>query len=274
MFLTFYPLFYANYYVIQRLFLPIFYLFLPFFGHFKHTLKFMAQNKFMLVIFFRAIIIFVTLIVIMRLMGKRQIGEMQPFEFIITLLIAELACVPMTDVSIPLIYGIVSVFAVFILHQALTLLEQSCTLFRRIVDGKPSVVINKCGVDVKELKKNNMDVSDLIESLRSTGNFSLDSVHYAIYESNGKLSVLKSENSTTSEQMPILIVSCGRVQKNNLKLLDVGNDFITDLMKTNRIARLKDIQILTLDGGGNVYLQVKGQNYKTFKITLPNGVSW
>ncbi len=228
----------------------------------------------MLVIFFRAIIIFATLIVIMRLMGKRQIGEMQPFEFIITLLIAELACVPMTDVSIPLIYGIVSVFAVFILHQTLTILEQSCSLFRRIVDGKPSVVINKNGVDVNELKKNNMDVNDLIESLRSTGNFTLDSVHYAIYESNGKLSVLKSEKSGNCEQMPILLVSCGRVQKHNLSLLKLDADFLNTFMKDNQIKSLKQIQVLTLDGCGNVYLQLVGQKYKTLKINLPQGVYW
>ena len=93
----------------------------------------------MLIIFIRAIIIFVTLVVIMRLMGKRQIGEMQPFEFIITLLIAELACVPMTDVSIPLVYGVVSIIAVFILHQILTILEQSSQRFKSVIDGKPAV---------------------------------------------------------------------------------------------------------------------------------------
>ena len=80
----------------------------------------------MLIIFIRAIIIFVTLVVIMRLMGKRQIGEMQPFEFIITLLIAELACVPMTDVSIPLVYGVVSIIAVFILHQIFKEKQHGC----------------------------------------------------------------------------------------------------------------------------------------------------
>ena len=149
----------------------------------------------------------------MRLMGKRQIGEMQPFEFIITLLIAELACVPMTDVSIPLVYGVASIIAVFILHQILTVLEQLSDGFKSVVDGKPAIVINKNGVDIKELKRNNMDVSDLIESLRGTGNYSLDSVYYAIFESNGKLSVLKKEKVDDTKELPVLLVSEGKINK-------------------------------------------------------------
>ena len=73
----------------------------------------------MLVTFIRTFVVFITLVIIMRLMGKRQIGEMQPFEFIVTLIIADLACIPMTDVSIPLIYGISAIFALFLLHQLL-----------------------------------------------------------------------------------------------------------------------------------------------------------
>ena len=105
----------------------------------------------MTIIFFRATVLLITLIVVMRLMGKRQIGEMQPFEFIITLLIAELACIPMSDVSIPLIYGVVSVLAVFIIHQLLTILSLKSVFIRHAVCGKPSVVINKDGVDMKSL---------------------------------------------------------------------------------------------------------------------------
>ena len=142
----------------------------------------------MAVTFFRTFIILVTLIILMRLMGKRQIGEMQPFEFIITLIIADLACVPMADVSIPLVYGIVSISCLFLLHQILSLLEQSGAFFKRIVSGVPSIVINKEGVDLKELKKNNLGVDDLIESMRALGYFSFDDLSYAIYESNGKLS--------------------------------------------------------------------------------------
>lgn len=228
----------------------------------------------MLIIFIRAIVVFVTLIIVMRLMGKRQIGEMQPFEFIITLLIAELACVPMTDVSIPLVYGIVSIIAVFILHQLLTVLEQVSDGFKSVVDGKPSVVINKNGVDVHELKKNNMDVSDLLESLRGTGNYSLDSVHYAIFESNGKLSVLKKENYDGTEELPVLLVSEGKIDKKNYALLKLDENSFGKFLADNDVKKIRDVEILTVTGSGKSFLQLKGKKAKVINMQLSEEAVW
>ena len=106
----------------------------------------------MAVTFIRTLIIFTTLIVVMRLMGKRQIGEMQPFEFIITLIIADLACAPMADISIPLVYGLVAILTLFILHQLFSILEQSGRIPKLILSGKPSLILDKNGVNIKELK--------------------------------------------------------------------------------------------------------------------------
>ena len=218
--------------------------------------------------------VFVTLIIVMRLMGKRQIGEMQPFEFIITLLIAELACVPMTDVSIPLVYGIVSIIAVFILHQLLTVLEQVSDGFKSVVDGKPSVVINKNGVDVHELKKNNMDVSDLLEALRGTGNYSLDSVHYAIFESNGKLSVLKKENYDGTEELPVLLVSEGKIDKKNYALLKLDENSFGKFLADNDVKKIRDVEILTVTGSGKSFLQLKGKKAKVINMQLSEEAVW
>ncbi|MBR1891672.1 MAG: DUF421 domain-containing protein [Clostridia bacterium] len=227
----------------------------------------------MTIIFIRAVILMITLVAVMRLMGKRQIGEMQPFEFIITLIIAELACIPMSDVSIPLIYGIVSVLAVFIIHQVLTVLSQKSQIVRLAVCGKPSVLINKNGVDVKELKRNNMGVDDLIESLRGTGNYSLDSVYYAIYESNGTLTVLKNEDKENSF-LPLLLVEEGKVSEKNLQLIKLDDGFIKNVAEQNGIKRVKDIEVLTLDSSGKVYLQAKGQRYKTLTVSLSEENKW
>ena len=94
-------------------------------------------------IFLRTAIVFFALLIVMRLMGKRQIGEMQPFELVITLLIAELACIPMADTSIPLLYGIVSMLTIFLLHQIILILDLKVKPLKRIIGGKPSLVINK-----------------------------------------------------------------------------------------------------------------------------------
>ena len=108
----------------------------------------------MSLIFIRTIIIFVTLLCIMRLMGKRQIGEMQPYELVITLIIADLACIPMADPSIPLLYGLVAILAIYMMHQIVCLLDLKSSAMKRVLSGSPSVVLNKNGVDVTQLKKN------------------------------------------------------------------------------------------------------------------------
>lgn len=228
----------------------------------------------MIVTFFRTLIILITLIVLMRLMGKRQIGEMQPFEFIVTLIIADLACIPMADVSIPLIYGIVAIICVFLVHQVLALLEQRGNLLKRIISGKPSLVINKNGVDMLELKRNNMDVSDLIESMRSAGYFSLDDVEYAIFESNGKLSAMAKESDNISPtSVPLLIVSDGKTDKKNLELIKVTESDVTNFLISNN-TKLKNTEVMTIDGNGRVYLKTKNDKFKIKEFNLPQGVQW
>ena len=178
----------------------------------------------MIIIFIRTAVIFLTLMVVMRLMGKRQIGEMQPFEFIITLIIADLACIPMADVSIPLIYGVVAILALFLLHQLIFLLENCGSFMQRVISGKPSVVINKDGVDLKELKKNDMSVSDQI-------------------------------NKSAAENTGL------------------GVSFVTDFLKKQNSA-LKEVAVMTVDNGGRIYFQKRGEAYKIFNETLPEEAQW
>ncbi len=228
----------------------------------------------MTVIFIRTLVIFTTLIVIIRLMGKRQIGEMQPFEFIVTLIIADLACFPLADVSIPLIYGIAAIICLFILHQILSILEQSSSIFKRVISGKPSVVINKDGVDMLELKRNNLGVDDLIESMRSSGYFSLDDVNYAIFESNGKLSAMeKSDNDSKSNSVPLLIVDDGKINQKNVSLIRAESGEIRDFLSKNN-AKIKRTEVMTLDGNGRVYLKQKNERYKILSFPLKENVKW
>lgn len=228
----------------------------------------------MIVTFIRTLIIFFTLIVVMRFMGKRQIGEMQPFEFIVTLIIADLACVPMADVSIPLNYGIVAILALFLLHQLLSLVEQSGDTAKKILSGKPSLVINKNGVDVLELKKNNMGVEDLIESMRNSGYFSLDDVDYAIFESNGKLSAFESTTkSEKSTSLPIILVNEGKINPKNVSLIKKDKLELIEYLKQKGSA-LKNTEVLTVDGNGRAYFKQKKKKFEITEFPLPTGVKW
>ncbi len=228
----------------------------------------------MAVTFLRTLIIVVTLIVLMRLMGKRQIGEMQPFEFIITLIIADLACIPMTDVSIPLVYGIVAIACLFILHQLLSVLEQSGIIFKRIISGKPSLVINKNGVDVIELKKNNLGVDDLIESMRALGYFAFDDLFYAIYESNGNLSAFENpEKCEKSTSLPLLMVATGKLNEKNCNLIRQQKSDILTFIKSQGNS-LKDVEVLTVDANGRTYYKVKNKPYQILNYQLGEKVKW
>ncbi len=228
----------------------------------------------MLTTFFRTLIIFTVLIIIMRLMGKRQIGEMQPFEFIVTLIIADLACIPLADVSIPLIYGISAIVCLFILHQLLSILEQSGNFVKKIISGKPSIVINKNGVDLIELKRNNLGVDDLIESMRSAGYFSFDDLSYAIYESNGKLSTLENPDKTNpTNSLSLLIVNDGKLNTHNLELIDKSSDEIKGFIKNLNI-NLKNLEIFTVDGNGRVYLKERKKKFQITSLDLGGNPLW
>ena len=217
----------------------------------------------MALIFVRTAIIFLTLLIIMRLMGKSQIGEMQPFEFVITLLIAELACIPMADSSIPLMYGVVSIVAMFILHQIVWLLDLWFRPMKAIICGRPSLVITREGIDEYQLKKNNLDVSDLIESMRAAGYFNLDDVYYGLYEANGSFSALEKEQRTNS--LAVTLIDSGRLNKHNLETCGITRGALDDFLKEQH-AKMKSVLVMTIDGNGRVYFQRRGRPYKILEI--------
>ena len=228
----------------------------------------------MALIMVRTAIVFFVLLVIMRLMGKRQIGEMQPFELVITLLISELACIPMADASVPLLYGVISVVTIFVLHEIVTLIDLKGKPFKALLSGKPSVVINKNGIDAYELKRNRLDVSDLIESLRSAGYFSLDSIDYALYESNGTFSALPKENYEEKQtSLPLVILSSGKYDKKNLEFSGLSKEYFRELLR-ERGVKEKEVLVLTADGTGKLYLQENGRRYQTMRVSYPGGRTW
>ena len=218
-------------------------------------------------IFTRTAIIFIATLIIMRLMGKRQIGEMQPYELVITLIIADLACIPMADTSIPLLYGVVAILSVYFLHQIICLFDLNFPWAKAVVSGIPSIVLNKNGIDDTQLKKNNLDVSDLIESLRVEGYFSLDAVDYALYESEGTFSALPKNNyEELQASLPLLLIDEGKFDAKNLAYTKRDKEYFLDVIKEHGCKELKKVLVMTVDGNGKVYLQQKGEKYEVFHL--------
>lgn len=227
----------------------------------------LSQNNRMGLIFIRTIVIFITLFAVMRLMGKRQIGEMQPYELVITLIISELACIPMADNAIPLLYGVVAILTVYFLHQVVCLIDLNFRKAKTVLSGTPSIVLNKNGIDDTQLKKNNLDVSDLIESLRVKGYFALDAVEYALYESEGMFSALpKKDYESMQSSLPILVIDEGKFVEKNLEKTKRDKAYFMKILKGQGCVDEKKVLVMTVDGRGKAYLQVKGNAYQVIEL--------
>lgn len=235
----------------------------------------------MLTIVFRAIMIYLVVLFLYRLMGKRQLGQMQPFELVLTLIIADLATIPMAEVSVPVLHGIVPVLTLVILHFVLTFFSSISNKFSSFLSGKPVIVINPFGIDHKALKNLNLSVDDVFEAIRGCGYFSIEQIQYAIMETNGKMSVLpKSEFCPVTVQdmkldvqksvIPINIINEGKVIKDNLQIAKIDELKVKDILKKANIKKIKDVLIMTIDKNGAVFLQEYGQKYQTLQ-TEPLG---
>ncbi|MCQ2564627.1 MAG: DUF421 domain-containing protein [Clostridia bacterium] len=229
----------------------------------------------MFLIFLRVLIIYFTVLVFLRLMGKRQIGEMQPYELVITLIIADLATLPMSDTNIPLLNGILPLAILVLVHYVITFLTRKSIFFRRIISGKPVVVISPKGIEYQTLKDLNMNIDDLIESLRQCNYYNFDQVLYAIIETNGKMSVIpvSSVAPATAQdvkvnnppaQLPHILISDGKLIKNELKQINLTEDELNKIIKHLNLKQ-KQLIILSIDESGKVYYQQKGQQYKVIE---------
>ena len=218
-------------------------------------------TKSMLAIIIRTLIILVFLIIGVRLMGKRTIGELQPYEFVITLAVADLACVPMQDVSVPITYGLIPLIVLFVVHYIMTAVVSKSIKFRKFINGKPMIVIDKDGINSECWTKLNMDVTDLISLIRQQGYFSIPEISYGILETNGKLSIMQNEEATPPKSVPMTIVVEGRIMKSNMEKIDFPEEKLKRIMEKEKL-KVKDVVLMTADSG-SIFVQPKKGKYFT-----------
>lgn len=235
------------------------------------------HTKLMLTIIIRCVIIYSIVLLLFRVMGKRQLGQMQPFELVLTLIIADLATIPMAEVSVPVLHGIIPVLTLVLLHFLLTFLSRISSKFGQIISGKPVIVINPDGLDYRSLKALNITIDDLFEAMRGQGYFSLDQIQYAIMETNGKVSVLaKAESSPVTNgdmklkidetAIPVNIISEGKILKENLEIAKIDEKFIFEFVsKKLNGTKIKNILVMTIDKNGKVFVQKIGEKSKVFE---------
>lgn len=212
---------------------------------------------FLITTIIRTVILYIFLTFGVRLMGKRQIGDMQPNELVITLLISEIAAIPLQDTSQPLLFGIAAIFMLVVLEIAMSVLAMKCKFFRKLMSGKSVVVIKNGEIDQHAMRNVRMTVLDLIELLRGQNVFDISTVAFAVLEVNGDLSVLlKSEEQTATAKdlkltpkpaaLPLPVITDGKIEHDSLNALKVSEQEIHKLLKINRTT-VEDVFLMTMD---------------------------
>lgn len=232
----------------------------------------------MLNLFIRCLILYFVLLIAMRLMGKRQLGELQPFELAITLVASDLVCIPMADSSIPILYGIIPVFSLFLVHIIITKLATKSIKFRKFLNGKPIIIIQNGNILPDVMKELNLNIDDIMEALRGAGCFNPSEVEYAILETNGNMSVLqKSQNrplapsdvdiNPPKAEIPVTVIMEGEFVAENLATLE-GNVKEDVLAYLNSIEMKQQDVLVLLVAGQDVFIQPYKGDYIT--STLPS----
>ena len=221
----------------------------------------------MLITFIRAIILYIVVLVVMRLMGKREIGQLQPFELAISIMIADLASVPMSELGIPLSNGIVPILALLVIYMIISILNMKSVNFRKIMSGKPAILIYRGKIDEKALRKESITINELQERLRVDNIFNLGDVEYAILETNGELTVIQKpeKRALTPQDLNIspeyegisydLVVE-GKVMHDNLKVIGKDEIWLEKQLKKFD-ANTENTLVATIDGKGNFFCQKK-----------------
>ncbi len=211
----------------------------------------------MLSIIIRTLILYIVLTLGIRLMGKRQIGDMQPNELVVTLVISEIAAIPLQDSNQPILNGVCSIFVLVILEILLSFIAMKSMSFRKLMSGQSVIIIKNGVIDQNAMKKVRMTILDLVELLRGQDVFEIEDVEFAVLEVNGDLSVmLKSQKQTLtpsdielkpkSATLPLPIISDGKIIKDTCKNLNVTQKELLLLLERERV-KLEDVFLMTLD---------------------------
>lgn len=204
----------------------------------------------------RAVILYLLLLVAVRLMGKRQLGELQPSELVVTLLLSDLAAVPMQENGLPLVNGILPILVLVSLELLLSGWMVKCPRVAGLVSGSPLCIIREGKISRSELRRLRMTVDDLIESLRQQGIFDIRQVKYAIAETNGHISAFlypNQEKDPKDREMPAVVVSDGQLCQWGLGLCGTTEEQVNRLLKKKKVA-LEEVFLLTLTPSGDHYL--------------------
>ena len=220
-----------------------------------------------MLVFVRSIFLYIVVLIVMRFMGKREISQLQPFELVISIMIADLATTPMSETGVPILYGIIPILGLLMMHIIISVLNIKSIRIREIICGKPRILMYRGKIDEKAMIKENFTINELQERLRVNGIFNLEDVEYAILETSGQITVIPKPNKrgTTPEDFGIEpeyvgisydLVIDGKVMTENL--VKLGKDYRwlkRQIAKFNM--RPEEALVVVLSANGSIFCQKK-----------------
>lgn len=225
----------------------------------------------MIVVVIRTLILYAVVTISVRIMGKRQIGEMQPSELVVAIMISDLASVPMQAIEIPLLSGIIPVFTLIVAEVFMAVLSLKSKTARRIITGEPSIIIYNGHINEKELSRQRFNLNDLLEQLRISGYPDLSDVEVAVLETNGQLSIIpKAEargvtvrdlrlENVLKESLPFMLISDGEINQSELKRSGKDEKWLKKELKKQKINSVKEVFAASLDINDGLFIQRKGE---------------
>ncbi|MBE7046663.1 MAG: DUF421 domain-containing protein [Ruminococcaceae bacterium] len=224
----------------------------------------------MAISFVRTIILYILVVFALRVMGKRQIGELQPSELVVAIMISDLATTPVSDINIPLLAGVIPILTLLVFEVVTSFANLKSEGFRNFLSGKPTVVIKNGVISQLELKKLRFSIEDLLEQLRLKGIFSISDVYMAILETNGELTVVEKSSkkpvtaedlnlTVKQERIPLVIISDGKLRKEHLKESGFDEKWVMDTIKEYNIEKIEDVFIFSIDDDDKYTLQIKSK---------------
>ena len=223
----------------------------------------------MFIVLLRTVFLYGLVILVIRLMGKRQIGELQPYEFVITIMISDLAALPMQDTRLPLILGVIPIITLLFIKTILSILQLKSQKARKILEGEPCILIARGKIRYDILKKQQIYLDELMEEIRLAGYFDLSEIEYGILENNGQMSFLTSNKNSSSNdsntsnnssrqkpQLPIIYILDGEFNRNSLTSSPKGDEWIMKELKKHKINSIKDVLIAMTDTNGRFIYQL------------------
>lgn len=225
----------------------------------------------MLILVIRTVILYLTVILALRIMGKRQLGELQPSELVVAIMISDLASVPMQSIDIPLLSGIIPVLTLIVAEVIMSFASMKSKLIRRLLSGKASLVIYKGKIMTDELKKIRFNITDLMEELRTNGYHNIDDVDTAIVETSGKLSIIPKDSAREvtvedlklkkpkKDGLPFVIITEGSFDKDEASRSGFSEEELKKILKKRGITKISDILIASIDRTGRLFIQFKGE---------------